>query len=35
MENGIEEIFFKYLMQYRFHESELDYSRVEKHASVL
>lgn len=33
--NSIEEIFFKFLEQFRFDEAELDYSIVGKHAAVL
>ncbi|HMR82677.1 MAG TPA: LuxR C-terminal-related transcriptional regulator [Niabella sp.] len=34
-QNSIEEIFFKYLLQYQFDENDLDYTLVEKHSSVL
>lgn len=33
--SSIEEIFFKYLMQYEFNENDLDYSVVEKHTTVF
>lgn len=33
--NSIEEIFFKYLLQYQFDEDDLDYAIVQKHSSVL
>ena len=34
-ESSVEEIFFKYLMQYQFKEEDLDYSLVNKHVEVL
>lgn len=34
-QNTIEEIFFKYLLQYQFDENDLDYALVEKHKAVL
>ncbi len=34
-QDSIEEIFFKFLMQYKFDEKELDYSLVQKHTAAL
>lgn len=34
-QNSVEEIFFKFLLQYKFEEKNLDYSLVDKHAAVL
>jgi len=34
-ENSIEEIFFKFLMEYKFDEQDLDYSLVQKHTTAL
>jgi DNA-binding CsgD family transcriptional regulator len=34
-QSSIEEIFFRYLSQYRFDESDLDYTLVKKHAATL
>jgi DNA-binding CsgD family transcriptional regulator len=34
-QNSIQEIFFKFLMQYKYNEKELDYSLVPKHSHVL
>lgn len=34
-QSSIEEIFFRYLLQYRFDEEDLDYGIVQKHAAVL
>lgn len=35
MNDSIEEVFFRYLLQYEFDENDLDYSLVQKHSSVL
>ncbi len=34
-QSHIQEIFFRYLLQFRFNEKDLDYSAINKHASVL
>ena len=34
-QNSIQDIFFKFLMEYKYDEKDLDYSLVEKHISVL
>ena len=33
--NSIEEIFFKFLEQFKFDEAQLDYSIVQKHSVIL
>ena len=33
--NSIEEIFFKFLEQFKFDEAQLDYSIVQKHSAIL